>query len=446
MWENAEHIYMDMAIQNGLVRKKKGDIINLANGTYSIIEIEPLEFYLRRICMNKMIDSGVMKPFTIDTREDGTLNQEKLVELMKANTPENKNTFDWLANYKEDELPLPFYSLCRFTRMTQEQFIIAMLEEKSVSIREVFKCQELSEEKYILSFATVIILYKLGIPIEILSSKDIIISDSLKIDLKEECEKIIDDNNREHVSSMGGHDDKLFMQVTTDEEKQKWMSEAVGIKKYSEKIKSKANMDDLILEAMELSDLKELIGVCDYDALAIAKEEKRTLVTSEIDLTQLTLFRDISTVSVSILEFLCSLNLDVLELLDYMKKMLEYRFVIVFNKIFVNIVRNAYLTAESQKQGLIAIAWEEYLILINESDIEYKKQIIPIINETIRELDVIETENVDIILQRLGHYALIFNNIKLQISINPNFEVEVKAYKVAESIENCDSGEHVLVD
>ena len=53
---------------------------------------------------------------------------------------------------------------------------------------------------------------------------------------------------------------------------------------------------------------------------------------------------------------------------------------------------------------------------------------------------------MDIILQRLGHYALIFNNIKLQISINPNFEVEVKAYKVAESIENCDSGEHVLVD
>ena len=83
----------------------------------------------------------------------------------------------------------------------------------------------------------------------------------------------------------------------------------------------------------------------------------------------------------SILEFLCSLNLDVLELLDYMKKMLEYRFVIVFNKIFVNIVRNAYLTAESQKQELIATAWEEYLILINESDIEYKKQIIPIINE-----------------------------------------------------------------
>ena len=82
----------------------------------------------------------------------------------------------------------------------------------------------------------------------------------------------------------------------------------------------------------------------------------------------------------------------------------------------MNIVRDAYLTAESQKQELIATAWEEYLILINERDIEYKKQIIPIINETIRELDVIETENVDIILQRLGHYALIFNNIKLQMS------------------------------
>ena len=291
-----------------------------------------------------------------------------------------------------------------------------------------------------------IVLYKLGIPIEILASKDIIISDSLKIELKEECEKIIDDNNREHVSSMGVLDDKLFMQVTTDEEKQKWMSEAVGIKKYSEKIKSKANMDDLILEDMELSDLKELIGVCDYDALAIAKEEKRILVTSEIALAQLTLFKDVSTTSVSILEFLCSLNLDVLELLDYMKKMLEYRFVIIFNKMFVNKVRNAYLTAETQTQELIATAWEEYLILINESDIEYKKQIIPVINETIKELDVIETENVDIILQRLGHYALIFNDIKLQISINPNFEVEVKAYKVAESIENSDSREYVLVD
>ena len=37
IWENAEHIYMDTAIQQGLIRKKKGDIINLANGAYSII-------------------------------------------------------------------------------------------------------------------------------------------------------------------------------------------------------------------------------------------------------------------------------------------------------------------------------------------------------------------------------------------------------------------------
>ena len=205
-------------------------------------------------------------------------------------------------------------------------------------------------------------------------------------------------------------------------------------------------MDDLTLEAMEVIDLKELIGICDYDALAIAKQEKRILVTSEIALAQLTLFKDISTISVGILEFLCNLNLDVLELLDYMKKMLEYRFVIIFNKMFVNKVRNAYLTAESQMQELIATAWEEYLTLINESDIEYKKQIIPVINETIRELDVIETEKVDIILQRLGHYALTLNNIKLQIYINQNFEVEVKAYKVAESIENSASGEYVLVD
>ena len=88
-------------------------------------------------------------------------------------------------------------------------------------------------------------------------------------------------------------------------------------------------MDDLTLEAMEVIDLKELIGICDYDALAIAKQEKRILVTSEIALAQLTLFKDISTISVGILEFLCNLNLDVLELLDYMKKMLEYRFVII---------------------------------------------------------------------------------------------------------------------
>ena len=444
-WGSAEHIYMDCAIQKGLIRKKREDTIILGNKTYTIVEIESLEVYLRRVCMKKMIDSGIMKTFTIDTREDGTLNQEKFVEWIKANTPENKNTFDWLINYKEGELPLPFYSLSHFTRMTQEQFIIMMLEEKNVNIREVFKNQDFSNRKYVLSFAAVIVLYKLGIPIEILISKDIIISESLKIDLKEECEKIIDDNNREHVSSMGVHDDKLFMQVTTDEEKQKWMLEAVGIKKYSEKIESKENMNDLTLESAELSDLKELIGVCDYDALAIAKREKRILVTSEIVLTQLTLFKDFSIASEGILEFLCDLNLEVLQLLDYMKKMLEYRFVIVFNKIFVNKVRNAYFIADSQKQELIATAWEEYLILINESDIEYKKQIIPVINETIRELDIIERENVDIILQKLGHYALMFNNIKLQISINENFEVEVQAYKIAENIETSDSEDCMLI-
>ena len=177
-WESAIHIYKEYAIKLGLFRKKVGDCIEIEQNKYEITEIMPIECFLVRKCMTKMIECGLAKSFCMDQNLDNT--QNKFIEWIQENIKSQKE-FDWLEYYKDfRQMPITLYSLYKCTKLTYEQFVLAMLKEKSVVIRNMLNEDCENENRgYVLSFSSMIILYKLGVSTKTLNENGVVIPASI---------------------------------------------------------------------------------------------------------------------------------------------------------------------------------------------------------------------------------------------------------------------------
>lgn len=151
-WENATHIYRDIAISLGLFRKKTHDTIVISDIEYTITEVMPVECHLFRLCMAKLVETRTIKEFSIETQIDGKINEDKLIENLKEYIPESENSFDWLNNYKDlSNMPLPFHLLQRNVRVNDVQLIISLMQDSGIIIRELYNVTFNQGDMYILT-------------------------------------------------------------------------------------------------------------------------------------------------------------------------------------------------------------------------------------------------------------------------------------------------------
>ena len=61
IWQGATHIYRDQAITIGLLRKKTGDLVMIEGREYHISEIMPVDGYLIRLCLEKLVKANAVK-------------------------------------------------------------------------------------------------------------------------------------------------------------------------------------------------------------------------------------------------------------------------------------------------------------------------------------------------------------------------------------------------
>lgn len=96
---------------------------------------------------------------------------------------------------------------------------------------------------------------------------------------------IIKINQKEYAATMGIVNNELIVQEASSGEKQWKMKEAVNIKEYANKLTSIDNTIDLEIKWNEEVKTKDVLGVCDCDAISIASSKNYTLVTAEVILT-----------------------------------------------------------------------------------------------------------------------------------------------------------------
>ena len=174
-----------------LFRKKVGECIEIGQSKYEITEIMPIECFLVRKCVTKMIECGLVKSFCMDQNLDNAQNRNKFIDWIQENIKSQKE-FDWLEYYKDfRKIPTTLYSLYKCTKLTYEQFVLAMLKEKSVVIRNMLNGDYENENRsYVLSFSAMIILYKLGVSTKTLNENGVVIPASILQFSKDEVKTI----------------------------------------------------------------------------------------------------------------------------------------------------------------------------------------------------------------------------------------------------------------
>lgn len=166
----------------------------------------------------------------------------------------------------------------------------------------------------------------------------------------DEVEEIIRHNNREHVSFMGINDEQLYFVENSEEEKKQCMQEAVEFKAYCEQYITLDNNTDLHLEDDYNVNIKDVLGISDYDAIIIAKRTGRALVTAEVFISGFCQMPEINVSSIGIADFLAKEANDCEELLMYVRKMIEYRCTIPFTVLTIKRILEFYEQGDEKEK------------------------------------------------------------------------------------------------
>ncbi|MED9903132.1 MAG: hypothetical protein UFG06_03015 [Lachnospiraceae bacterium] len=433
-WESAMHIYKDYAIKLGLFRKKVGDTVEISQSDYVISEIISIDNFLGRMCVSKMIDLGMAKGFHVDINEDKINNQDRLVEWLQENM-ETQKEFNWLDYYKDfSQMPTTLYSLYKCTKLSYEQFILAMLEEKNIIVRNMLNENGKGQcSGYVLSFSDMVMMYKLGVQPKILNENGVVIPSSVQQLAKEEAVMIVNANAREHVASIGVYEGKMFLNETTEEEKQHWMEEAVKIKEYAETLITLDNYSEVNILEFDNETLKELFGICGYDAMAISKEKKKEVISGEATMIMTSQIKKSNIYTIDILSFLINICESANDMISYMKQMLELRFLVLISEKAVNYISDCFLNSEEEKQQNIIEKWNDFLASIETVGKEYKSIFTQLATDVMRS-KFLESEEYDsAIWVMLARYVFHYNGFFFEYGFNEEGDFEIRTYKRTEN-------------
>lgn len=433
-WENATHIYRDIAISLGLLRKKTHDTIVIDDIEYTITEVMPVECYLFRLCMAKLIETRTIKEFSIETQIDGKINEDKLIENLKVYIPKSENSFDWLNNYKDlSNMPLPFHLLQRNVRVNDVQLIISLMQDSGIIIRELYNVTFNQGDMYILTLASVVMLYMLGVKSQYLNKKNIIISTSLQNTLVDMCMGIIEDNDKDTVSSIGIVQDHLFMNVVSEEEKITIMREAAELKRFVLELNKQENTSDITGSSIEKINLIDTFGISDYDALAIAQTKKSVVVTGEVTIMAFLQMKEFGISGMGIINFLYVIQIEISELLDCMEKMEEFEFLITLTKESITYLMEMYTAIEDDdKKEYCMGKWINYLSKPENMSEEYKNIFVQNITDVYKVMYDQQIGNMNPIWINFVCFLMKYNHIRMELRFGEDGNIELLTHRVAD--------------
>ena len=360
IWCGAEHIGLETAVKIGLLRKKENDTLVLDGQEYTIREIQSVDSFFFNISMQKLIDWGEAKSVQLPIDEKS--NPEKMARVLKEALGDETENTQWLRQYKDlAALPVPFFVSQKNVRLSYFQLIGLIIEDPTVVYRELFNPNCERSDRFILSSAAFVALYKIGF-----NSKDtiasVIVPEALKQTLLDETSRVIAENNREHVASMGVIEGQLVFQESAEEEKQQQMAMAVGLKEFSSQFKGVQNENDLQIGGVEQIDCKSIFGISDYDALSLAKHEEIVLITAEPAIEAIACIPNSGVLSVGIADFLALSKIPAVKMLSCIEKMIDFRFLFPITEKVVLSLIDCYNQSESEdKKTELIQRWAKVL-------------------------------------------------------------------------------------
>ena len=402
VWEEAIHIYQERAIMLDLLRHKIGDTITIDSHSYKIEEILPIEVYFFRLSMKKVINNGEAKMINMPITENGDIDTKKFSESIKKVLGENKNHTTWLNQYENiKKIPLTFYFGQHFFRLTYFQLISTILKDQAVLYRETKEATLEQQGDYIFSYAALVVLYTLGWK-QIKCKEKYGIPNAMSKVVNEEKRIIINQSNKDNTSYMGFSHDQFYIIESSEEEKRKSMQEIVRFKEYCDQFITIDNDCDFCLKDEKNINIKDILGIVDYDSVSIAKKTGRILVSAEVIVSAICHMQEINVFAVGIADFLAKESDNCDELLIYVRKMVEYRFMIPFTINTISCILDFYQKACEKEKKSIVERWIDILEL-STKDEKYKDVMVDHIQHCIGQLN-----NKNFLFTPIGKSLLVY--------------------------------------
>lgn len=254
------------------------------------------------------------------------------------------------------------------------QLIMTLVQSEDIIVRERYDEDLIRGQQFVLSFAAVIMLYMIGVKPEFLKERQVFVPESMRNTILTMCTDIINENDKEHVSSLGVREKRLYMNVVSESEKVQILGEAAALKNFVSQLNTWSNNREFCDVQDEERDWLDVFGISDYDALALAQGKKAVIVTGEVTIQSLIQEIKLNISGTGILNFLVALKMDVYVLLDCIEQMIKYRFEITMTEKGLRYIIDEYSKLENQelKEDFMC-KWIDCLTLVESMGDEYKE-------------------------------------------------------------------------
>lgn len=421
-WENATHISKDYAIRNGLFRKQVGDQITINSKNYVITALRPIERYFGEITIRNLVGAGVCKPIVATVDEEGNPNMDELICTLKENLEKVNQANQWVDQYNDfRHMPLTFFFLQRCVRLNYLRFVVAMINNPDFIIRELVNSRKNCDGKYILSFTSLIVLHEIGVDMQ-KTGIDVVIPESTQREISVEADQIISESNQDIVAAMELVGDKIYIDESSEEEKQIIMQNAVSIREYSKKINVSTNKTDLHIHENKEFNCKEFLGICDYDAVAIAQQSGRILVSTEAPVTAFSNLIGVEVKTTSVADFIAAECNCLDDMLTYVEKMLGFKMMTPFSANLILRMISLFEEVPEEYQKATVDRWSNILAK-PQADEKYLAYLKDLVADIICEIG--ESVQDDSRIWRIFTlYAMYYHGFRAKISWNEEGQME----------------------
>ena len=431
VWHGDTHLYVSDAAKLGFYRRHIGDNVILEGINYTVEAIEPIEAYISRICFESIVKNGSAKAITTPAK-DGHIDMESFINQMKEIMPDSSERIDWIQQYNNfEDVALPLHMMKKQYNVTYTQFVELIIEEPKSCIREAINNNMPVNNKYVLSFTTMILLKMVGISNKYLADHNVYVTESSVMQISEDTSEMIAHYANDSVSSMEFYEGKPYRIDTDENTKYKWIKESGELRDFVEGIPSIVCKKDWNNSMFDQLKMTEILGTPDYDAISIGINDGYTVIGTESMTTALALNNEINADVISVTNWLISTKMDVISLLDIVKKLVGKGCIYSLTEQMVSYVLEAVEISQDEARLEILSAWDSLFEVYDSLDNTYKAYGIEALrNVYVSAYEKIDKESLNPVMRIFSQRLLWLFKLKVTTRINENGELEIMYYQL----------------
>lgn len=431
IWHGDTHLYISDAAKLGIYRRHIGDEVILDGLNYTVESIEPIEAYVYRICFESIVKNGSAKAITTPAK-DGHIDAESFINQMKEFIPDSTERSDWIQQYNNfEDVALPLYMMKKQYNATYTQFVELIIEESKSCIREAINNNMPVNDKYVLSFTSMILLKMVGLSNEYLAGHNVYVAESAVIQISEDTSEMIAHYANDSVSSMGFYEGKPYRIDTDENTKDRWIKESGELRDFVEGIPSIVCKKDWDNSMFDQFNVAELLGMPDYDAISIGVNDGYTVIGTESMITALALDNEINADVISVTNWLISTNIDAISLMDIVKKLVGKGCIYSLTEQMVSYILKAVEISQDEARLEILTAWDSLFEVYDSLDNAYRAYGIEALRSVyVSVYERIDKERLNSVMQIFSQRLLWLFKLKVTTRINEKGELEIMYYQL----------------